>query len=472
MRILLVSHRFPPRHTAGTEVYTADLAAGLLERGHEVCVFAVEKDISREHLSVVEREHAGVAVFELVNNLHYDAFEQTWSYPPAEAAFAAVLERVRPQVVHFQHLMYLSAGCLERAARGAAVAFTLHDYWLTCPRRGQRVHADGSLCEQVDLDRCAGCTLGSPFAFTPLERRVAGWVAAVRRWTGLDLGPAARRAGGLWRRREAGRATLGDPQPDGEARTERRSLLEERRATLLDAGLCRVDRFLSPSRFLRERLVEWGLPAERIDHLATGADLGLFGTGARPPKGPRLRVAFFGTLIRLKGPHLLLQAWGLLEGRLRERAVLELYGSDRHEPAYQARLATQAAEVGAHLRGEVERTEVAERLRSTDLVVVPSLWFENAPLVILEAFAARTPLLVSDLGGMAELVEPGVGGEHFRMGDPRDLAEKLARFIEAPQLLDALGAAPPPVPSRAEHVDALVALYEELRARRTREESP
>ncbi len=69
MRILLVSHRYPPLHTAGTEVYTADLAAGLVERGHEVTVFATEKDIAREHLSLGEREHEGVKVVELVNNL-------------------------------------------------------------------------------------------------------------------------------------------------------------------------------------------------------------------------------------------------------------------------------------------------------------------------------------------------------------------------------------------------------------------
>ncbi|MAF66151.1 MAG: hypothetical protein CMJ84_10910 [Planctomycetes bacterium] len=473
MRILLVSHRYPPRHTAGTEVYTADLAAGLAERGHEVTVFATEKDIAREHLSLGEREHAGVRVVELVNNLHYDTFEETWRYPAAEEAFAGALERLRPELVHFQHLMYLSAGCLERAARaGAAIAYTLHDFWFTCPRFGQRVHLDGSLCEEVDLDRCVGCTLGSPFAQSALERRVAGWVAAVRGATGMDLGPAVRRLGGKLRGAADGGVGEGGTEVGGghddETLAARRALLAERRETLLSAGIRWVDRFLSPSRFLRERLIEWGLPAERTLHLATGADLDLFGSGSRTPRGPRLRVAFIGTLIPLKGPHLLLEAWGLLGADCRARAELELCGSDRHEPEYQARLAASAARVGAHMRGPLERRDVAERLRSTDLLVVPSLWFENSPLVILEAFAAGTPLLVSDRGGMTELVEPGSGGEHFRMGDARDLAAKLEHFITSPQSLAALGQRPPRLPSRADHIDELVGLYEQLLTERGR----
>ncbi|HJP00941.1 MAG TPA: glycosyltransferase family 4 protein [Planctomycetota bacterium] len=461
MRILLVSHRYPPLHTAGTEVYTADLAAGLVERGHEVTVFATEKDIAREHLSLGEREHEGVKVVELVNNLHYDAFEETWSYPAAEQAFAGVLERLRPDLVHFQHLMYLSVGCLERASRsGAAVVFTLHDFWLTCPRFGQRVHADGGLCERVDLDRCASCMVEFPFAQSGLERRVAGWVAALRGGTGLDLGGAVRRIGGVLRRDAPDETSAAD----AEALAARRELLAERERTLRAASSRWVDRFLSPSRFLRERLVEWGLPAERTLYLATGVDLSLFGGGRRKARAERLRVAFIGTLVPLKGAHLLLEAWGLLGADSRARAELELIGSARHEPDYQALLSASAARVGAHLRGTLERGQVADRLRATDLLVVPSLWFENAPLVILEALAAGTPLLVSDLGGMAELVEPGVGGFHFRMGDARDLAAQLERFITDPGLLDALAAQQPQLPSRADHVEAVAAIYAELLA--------
>ena len=110
---------------------------------------------------------------------------------------------------------------------------------------------------------------------------------------------------------------------------------------------------------------------------------------------------------------------------------------------------------------------MSQMLRSTDLLVVPSVWFENAPLVILEALAARTPLCVSNLGGMAELVEQGRSGLHFEMGDARDLAAKLREVIEAPERLDALYATPVELPTVEEHLDGVLAVYERLGIRRS-----
>ena len=70
VRVLLVSHRYPPANTAGTEVYTAEVAARLRERGEEVEVFCAEKAIGEPDRSVRVREHEGVRVHEFVNNLH------------------------------------------------------------------------------------------------------------------------------------------------------------------------------------------------------------------------------------------------------------------------------------------------------------------------------------------------------------------------------------------------------------------
>lgn len=462
MRVLLVSHRYPPLHRAGTEIYSAQLATRLAQLGHEVLVFTAEKDISRPQLALTERRHEGVPVLELVNNLLYEGFRDTWELEGAERAFAAVLERVRPEVVHFQHLLHLSSGCLDAAAQsGAAVLFTLHDFWLSCPRHGQRLHVDGTVCFEVELERCTGCMVGFRYGQGALEKRVAGLLAGLRSATGLDLAGPARRA----------RALLAGPEsvapPADEAAVERmRAALLARDAGLRERLARTVDLFLSPSRFLRERFVAWGIPPERIEHLPTGVDLESPGARSRTPRGARLRVAFAGTLIPAKGPRLLLQAWAALPEALRGRAELRIAGSARHEPDYQRELAELARRSGALLVGELSRARVGELLSSTDLLVVPSLWYENAPLVILEALAARTPLLVSDQGGMAELVEEGQSGFHFRMGDAADLAAKLAALIEDPAPLDGLYARPPALPSVAEHVAALLERYRALLAAR------
>jgi glycosyltransferase involved in cell wall biosynthesis len=116
--------------------------------------------------------------------------------------------------------------------------------------------------------------------------------------------------------------------------------------------------------------------------------------------------------------------------------------------------------------GQLDRAGVARVLAATDLLVVPSLWFENSPLVILEALASRTPLLVSDLGGMAELVEPGVSGFHFARGDAQDLASKLTAALSGKLALDRLYARAPDLPRFAAHVDALEAHYRDLAGKR------
>ncbi|MEO2144837.1 MAG: glycosyltransferase, partial [bacterium] len=152
MRILIVTHRYPPSYSAGTERYSEALAKGLVARGHEVHVCCAEKDVSQRDYSLVRRVHRGVEVHEIINNLFYDSFNETYQNPSVEAVFASVLKVVRPDVVHVQHLMYLSVGCLGLAAdSGARVVMTLHDFGLECARMGQLLHVDGGLCETVEF---------------------------------------------------------------------------------------------------------------------------------------------------------------------------------------------------------------------------------------------------------------------------------------------------------------------------------
>jgi len=453
VKLLLVSHNYPPEHRGGTELYTAQLALGMRERGHEVVVFTATKDISRADRSLHEREHEGVRVHELVNNLGYEAFRETWDFPPAERAFVEVLEREQPELVHFNHLLYLSVGCVEAARRRRLpVVFTLHDYWLQCARFGQRVHADRSVCHEIEASRCADCLGSFRYRNSAWEQRVAGWVARFKEMSGVDLAPGLRVAGDWLRALEDEEETPALPL---EEVTVRDRELRER----LLAG---VDRFLSPSAFLRKRLVEWGIPPERIEHLPTGTDLELFGSGERESRGDRLRFGFLGSLVPVKGPHVALRAWAGLEREERGRASFELFGPSFHDSEYQGELEELARESGARLAGSLEREEVAAALRRLDLLIVPSLWYENQPLVILEALAARTPLAVSDLGGMAELVEAGVSGFRFPMGDVRALRGLMRDLLADPSQLDRLYATPPAIPTVADQLDGLERVYAEL----------
>ncbi|HJO26098.1 MAG TPA: glycosyltransferase [Planctomycetota bacterium] len=475
MRILLVSHGYPPRRSAGTENYTQDLARRLTEHGHRVRVFAAAKDIAQRHLSTEESERDGVGVLEVFNNLHLDTFRETWELPAVEELFARELAEHPPDLVHVQHLLYLSCG-LPRLARerGIPVLFTLHDFWLQCPRLGQRVHGDGSRCDEVDLERCGSCLARFKFSQSSGERLVGGAAAHISAGLGLDLGPFLRRVGGRGRRRS--RSSWSEPPA---ADRERRTAQATARARALREELVpAVELFLSPSPFLREELIAWGIPAERIRYLPAGIDRALFpgppdsnpaAGGAAPDAGPaaglrrcaadrRLGVGFLGTLVPLKGAHLLLEAWARLPAELRAGAALELRGPREHESAYQAQLDALAREAGASIAAPLARAEVGAWIASRDFLVLPSLWFENAPLVIQEARAMGTPVLVSDLGGMAELVPDPTW--RFPVGDGEALGQRLVELLAC----SAAGECPPasdgPEPTdQGEHVARLEELY-------------
>jgi glycosyltransferase involved in cell wall biosynthesis len=458
LKILLVSHRFPPEGAAGTETYTANLAAGLSRRGHAVSVLSAAKDIGSPDLSVRRRDHEGIPVEEVVNNLFHRDFRETWDHPRIDAIFGERLDRDRPEIVHVQHLLYLSAGCVEAArSRGIPVVFTLHDYWLQCPRFGQRLHPDGAVCDRIDFARCGTCLPSFKWAQTSAQRRVGAAIAGVRSATGIDLGPIARRTADALAR--GGAPSFVPPPAELAAATAKEA--EARSRALFDRIVPAVDLFLAPSRFLRERFVrEWGIPEAKIEHLRFGMDLAAFRAHART-RSPNVRVAFVGSLIAAKGPHVLLEAWKRIPAELRARGSLALHGPALHEPEYVARLEALAAEAGARILGPLERDEVPRALASIDLLVVPSVWFENAPLVIAEALAARTPLLVSDLGGMSELVEEGRGGWRFRVGDAEDLARRLGEVLADPTRLARLAPAAEP-PTFEEHLAAVEARYRKL----------
>lgn len=480
MRILLVSHRFPPLYTAGTESYTFELARALVARGHFVRVLTGEKDISHPDLSASERSvpaadrpeadlsggapAAAIGVDEVTNNLHYDSFSQTYDLPKVARFAVELCERHAIDVVHVQHVLHLSAGLVEAiAATGRPVFFTLHDYWLSCPRMGQRVHAEGTVCHTVETARCGDCMSRTKWRQSKLEQRVARRLAGIKSVSGLDLSGVAQNSANFARNVPS---VVRAPALEAERAREMQAQIETRSAWILEHLVPHVARFFAPSHFLLERMVEWGLPEERCEYLPLGLPDSFHRRPvppagvASPEAGSRSRVAFLGTCTRLKGPHLLLEAWQRLPSELRERAELVIYGPLRHDPDYVRELGRLARAVGARLAGPIAREEIPATLAAVDLLVVPSTWYENSPLAMLEAQAVGTPLLVSNLGGMAELVRDDPAGWTFEVGSADDLARALAERLSDPAALRAAGARELELPSLQSHVDRLLEHYE------------
>ena len=419
-------HDFLPRHQAGSEIYACELARELARR-HDVFVVAAEYDPAVPHGTIRWRAYDGLPIVEIVNNWEFAGFDETYSSPRINRQFEHVLAATEPDVLHVHNLLNLSFDVPRLARqRGIPVVATLHDYTLVCPSGGQRVHtADQHVCTSIDAGRCSRCFSESPFyaqlAAGRLQRQV-------RRLPVLKLAAAvAPRLPGL-SRKAIDRTGGGRPTPSD----------MQRRLAYSRHVFEYFDRCVAPSAALADEYVKLGLPRERIDV----SDYGFrtFPYAARSPSDV-VRFAFVGTLVWHKGAHQFLDALAQVRGPFRAT----LFGDPAVSPLYTAELECRLQRLPARLAGPFDRTRASEIHADIDVLVVPSLWPENSPLVIHEAFMYGAAVVASRMGGIPELVTDGVNGFLFDPTSVPALAAALQRFVDDPSLASRLAARAPRV---------------------------
>lgn len=445
MYIVVAVHHFPPRYVAGAELYTYRLARRLFQAGHRVevvCVDSITEGTPEPRC--VSEEYEGIPVHRLFFNLALSPDPARWEFwnPSLGVWFQQFLNERQPDLVHFQAGYLLTGSVLEVArAEGIPTVLTLHDYWFLC----SRIHLqrpDGSLCQVPDDPaECVWCQLTEKRRYRLPNRATRG--VAGRLAKGVLSRPPLNRWSG-WA-----------------ARVE---VIRERREKL-GRALRLVDVLIAPSQFLERMFIQrGGLPPDRIRYLRYGLDISI---GQRATSGKRkeqngLRVGYLGQIAPHKGVHVLIEAFRSLD--VSDGACeLRIYGDMGRFPRYGERL-QRLAQGDPHIRfeGAVENRRVPEVLAGLDVLVVPSIWYENAPLTILEAHAAGVPVLASDLGGMAEMVRHRVDGLLFRVGDPQDLATRLRELMKSPDLLPRLRAGIPPVWTLEQELGKLMEIYREV----------
>lgn len=227
-----------------------------------------------------------------------------------------------------------------------------------------------------------------------------------------------------------------------------------------------VDQFLSPSEFLRRRYVAWGIPADKIA-VMRNARPAVEPAPMRPVAagGRRDSFGFFGNLNPFKGVPVALDAALRLVRGGDTRFTLALHGGMPFQTKEFQEKVEAAARKSAGtvvLRGAYKARDLRSLIAAVDWVVVPSVWWENAPLVIQEAFQHRRPVICSDIGGMAEAVRADVDGLHFRAGDALDLARVMRRAMDEPGLWQRLSDGIAPVPTIGECAERHLELYDQL----------
>lgn len=423
MKLLYVIHQFFPYVQSGTEQYCLAAAREGRRRGHEVVVLSLHFDhhIETPPLLLFDVPYDGFRVRRLRHwrGLNANDVLRDYRNPEVADAFATVLAEERPDAVHFFHLRQLGGDLLAVAKdSGARVVVSLTDFWYLCPRF-TLLRADGTLCSgpPAEPHGCAFC--------------------AAPELMDAPLPPPTP-------------AVVGDDSP-----TNRLAALLQRKDWLL-AQLALADAVLAPSRFLAQMFAHNGFPAPRLQVLPYGLDQGR--VRRLPVARPRrpLRLAFAGVLSPWKAPHVLIDAVRSLPGELE----LVLWGNDQETMFldYIAELKARAADdPRIRFAGAFGREQIDEVFAAMDVLVVPSVWYENTPFVILEAFEAGVPVIASRLGGMSEVVQDGRNGFTFAPGDAASLAAVLGACRDDPERLRRL--APAPVTDIGSNFECFEACY-------------
>lgn len=208
------------------------------------------------------------------------------------------------------------------------------------------------------------------------------------------------------------------------------------RPTWMKKTLSQVDLLLAPTANTTRLLTINGMkPAEmRTSGFGLETHAAPLSPGTRDPL--MLRVGYIGTFRHTKGLHVLLKAMRDLPS---EKVRLEVYGSPGHFPDYDAVVQHLAEGLeNISFRGTFPNEQLAQVFAGLDVLVMPALWYENSPLVVLSSFALKTPVVASNVGSLADLVEHERNGLLFEMGNANDLALQLRRLIDDPALLDRL----------------------------------
>jgi len=380
------------------------MVAGLLALGHQVAVLARDHRGAAKAFTWHRVEDNGSSVYWLHHQLS-DArsYRETWNDRRLLEPLRQIFADFEPEIVHLAHPDGWGIVPLELARQqDLSTGATLHDYKWLCAR-GQMLHPSGERCERIDEERCVRCihdqldggglrALARNFAPTPLLRWAQQHVQRE-----MDR---PKQAGRLARQRW---------------RTGHIALL----SSLRDCDL-----LVSPSRFVARRYQDSAL-AREVEVIANGLmlDDSEWAAPARRPKAQRwpflrdsthspLQIGFFANGHPSKGLSLLQQAVAALPpGSVHLHIHGPCQGADN--PAWSFH--------GAYVQGDL-----AQLMRDMDVVALPSLWDENQPMVALEARAFGKALIVSDAGGLPELVKDGVDGWIFPAGNPEDWAEGIA----------------------------------------------
>ena len=419
MKILFPVHVFFPDHFYGTETYTLELAKALKIFGHETVILTTtpygEKGAGRIHSTY---EYDGLPVHCIDLNLKpHNRFRQTYYRPDLYPILQNIISEIGPDIVHVTHLINHTSTLLKvlREAQIPTVA-TLTDFFGIC-FNNKLERYDGSLClgPNKKSTNCLCCYLreskevySEKFLAPFLRNNIL--ISLVSRFL-----PYLTKLPGLRK------GSLSDHVLDVTCRIN----------TLRDLyGIYQY--MIAPTDFLYEAYVANHFYPDRLRKINFGINLDLVKDYQKPRKktNSMIRFGYIGQLSSHKGVDLLIRSYLGLRG---DNKSLVLYGPfDQDRPYMDELLRLSSGDGHIEFKSTFPREELAARLSKLDVLVIPSRWYENSPLVLLYALATRTPVIVTDVKGMSEFVKDGFNGHTFQKNSVDDLTSVMQKIVDDP----------------------------------------
>lgn len=384
MNILLGVHQFFPDHYTGTERYVLNLAKQLQKMGHFVKVLTysvLDQGGFREGYSpgILCKEYVYEGVPVIAFRHKEKRTDHAFCFDLIDKDFynesMNIFKKNKFDIYHCAHPFRISAAIKAARDSGVKVVFMVTDYWLMCPIGIMRRN-DNTLCEGPDDGRnCLG------HCFAHLTR---------------------------------------DSIKDRISESQR--LIES------------CDCLLSPSNFLIWLFNKAGyIPSDHFLLSRHGFDYTKKKAHSLNEKKETITFGYIGTIQYHKGVHIMVEGF---KKSPHQNIRLQVWGGCFHEVEYQRGLMETAdGDSRIEFKGAYNFNDVEEILNPIDVVIVPSIWYENAPLTISTSLAYGIPVITSDAGGMKEMIKNGQNGLTFRIGDSADLSAKINSIADDPDLI-------------------------------------
>jgi glycosyltransferase involved in cell wall biosynthesis len=418
LKILLTVHCFFPRHYHGTERYTLELAKSLQDMGHDVVVLTTnihpEDSVGEDY---AEYSFEGIRVIS-IDLVHLGELPLRFTYerPQINPIFRRILWQEKPDLLHCCHLLYLGGTLIAEAKKARLpVICTLTDFFCIC-WTNRLVTLKGKACKGPKYFgmNCVADFYGHQLWSTRMarylfERGMRNFVGKLKRVV-----------------KEKSNLPSGSRFPVADIQLRKERIYE----------YCKdADKFLVATDFLREAYIRNGYSSDRFTKLTFGIsqpseeEKSALERRYMPSEhGSPFVLGFIGQIAHHKGIDLLVKSFQ--KAHLPD-AELHIYGDlEQEEETKRFILSACAKDSRIRCLGTFPGKEIYERLASIHALCIPSIWAENAPLVLLNALASKTLVIISDGKGLAEFVRDGSNGIVFKNGNLKDLVRVLRQAYD------------------------------------------